>query len=206
MSIASKVAFALQNITASLEALDGVKAVEIEKVFYCRLTDFSELTKASSSELQEQWEIRPKETGNGSVRVRAVNNETFVLTTKVFNTNGEGKIETEIEVTKDIFEAFKSISPIGMYKRRFCFPVPDTDYKWEVDVYFKDKEEQIFQEWVKVDFECESLDTELPPFPLSVSKVISGNRDILTDEEKQQLDELFSTVFIEKNALLKEAE
>lgn len=188
----------LESVAVASEALDGTTAVEREKVFYAKIIDFSELEHAASWEDQEQWEIRPRETGTGVVRVRKTSAGELSLATKVFD--GDSRQETEITITEDIFNGFRAIAPGGMIKRRYIFPIPNTTMKWEIDVY---RLGESWAEWCKIDLECDDLTAKNPPFPIALEKVISGNRALLTQEERDKLDTLFKTVFITANPAVK---
>lgn len=193
--LVSSILQAAMEQLAATEALDGKTAVEREKVFYCQIADFAELEKADSWEKQEQWEIRPKETNAGVVRVRRTSAGEISLATKVFD--GDVRQETEIEISEDIFNGFRSIAPGGMIKTRYNFKIPNTEFKWEIDVY--NNADGSPCEWCKVDLECDSLDMENPPFPITFTKVISGNRAAITPEERSFIETLFSTKFITRN-------
>ena len=180
------------------EALDGRTAIEREKVFYCKIKDFNSLETASRKVYQEQWEIRPKETNTGMIRVRKTSDGELSLTTKVFD--GDSRKETEIEITEDIFDSFRCISPGGMIKTRYVWPIPDTKFKWEVDVY--QNPDGSPYEWCKVDLECDNLEMDNPPFPIEFTTVISGKRDSISEEERIFIDTLFKTKFITPNPVL----
>lgn len=204
------VAVSAENIAASVEAeaADGVSRPELEKVFYCKLEDFSQLDKASLKQHQEQWSLKPEIDVPGSVRVRCLDKgASYVFTIK------NGKNEVEFPASKDGFDAMKAISNNGMIKERFEFPIDtrlfanDEDkkvwegLKWEVDVYFK--EDGSYQEWCKVDLEVPSMEiykgNERPPFPVEFTKVMTGDRSKLNEEETEFLNSLFDTVFISRN-------
>lgn len=197
----------------SMEA-DSSQSVEREKVFYCRIDDFTQLENADRVENQEQWELRPKETDTGCIRVRKTSlvtvgtehspanvNETFIMTTKIYTGENGAVVETEQEVSPDIFEAFKRIAPSGLIKRRFTFNIPNSAYKWEVDVFFDEHGD--YAEWCKVDLEMDNLNEPTPPFPIQFSEVISGNREIQSEEEKARIRTLFQTLFITQNPAVK---
>jgi hypothetical protein len=189
----------LEAAAVAAEALDGKAGIEREKVFYCKIANFTQLEKAASWEDQEQWEIRPTETGTGVVRVRKTSAGELSLATKVFS--GDSKVETEIEIPEDIFEGFRAVAPGGMIKRRYVFPIPDTKFKWEIDVYRVRGDE--WSEWCKVDLECDDLNMDNPAFPIEFSEVISGDRSKITQEQREILDDLFKNVFITPNPKLK---
>lgn len=183
----------------SAPIITGATAVEREKTFYCQIANFAELERADSIVEQEQWEIRPKETNAGVVRVRKTSDGELSLATKVFQ--GDSRLETEITITEDIFNGFRAIAPGGMLKTRYVFNIPNTTLKWEIDVYAN--ADGVESEWCKVDLECDDLDMENPPFPITFNQVISGKRDTMSDEHRALIDNLFKTVFITKNPAIK---
>ena len=193
----------------SMEA-DSTQGVEREKVFYCRIANTAQLENADHIEDQEQWELRPKETDTGCIRVRKTtpvwksgesSEPTYVMTTKIYTGENGAVVETEQDVSPDIFEAFKKIAPSGLVKRRFSFNIPGTTYKWEVDVFFDEHGD--YAQWCKVDLEMDNLNETTPPFPIEFAEVISGNREIQSDEEKARIRGLFQTLFLTQNPAVK---
>jgi hypothetical protein len=178
--------FLRRALSLEEEDTSGKASMEIEKVFYGRLVDHSELLKASSKEHQEQWQIKVPMTtdnaGSGSIRVRRTvpdltdtNNAKYVLTTKLKTGVSGEQIEASIETTEDQFKAFKVLSDNGMVKDRFHFPVPDSQLVWEVDVFYAKGAEVgsgNYHEYVKIDLELPSMDTPLPPFPIRLTDLI----------------------------------
>lgn len=190
-------------LNASLESMptDGKARVEREMEFYGRIVDFSQLSKADSKETQEQWEIRPPldETlkYGGGIRVRCINGDKYVMTVKAFEKGSkQGRLESEIEVSKDMFELFKRLSTGGMVKTRHVFKIDD-QHSWEVDVYTGENGEP--EAWCKVDLELFSKDFQVPALPIQLEEVISSQYGERTDEEIAKIKELMDTVFIRKN-------
>lgn len=190
----------LKQFMLSLEAeLDGKKAQEVEHCILGRLSDFEQLKKATRVEHQEQYEIRTEHDGenqgvNGVIRVRAIDKKTYVLTTKVYYKGRRGCTETEVETTKDMFEHFKKMAPVGHEKLRHFFPTGEAGKEWEVDVYVKDSGE--YEEWVRMELEVNSLKAELPELPLTVEESINCDHSKISDEDKARADKLYDSVFI----------
>lgn len=195
----------------ALEEL-GVSKDEKEHVFYVYLNDFEQLAKAAAKEHQDQWDIKiPRTEDNvagGSIRVRKTTHfdspvgkatkTVYTQTTKVIvNDKGE-KDEYEQEVGSDNFAQFMMLSPYGMVKDRFTFPIEGTDLKWEVDVYLK--ADGTYHNWCKIDLEVEDLNTPIPSeLPIAVTNIILGNPKKNSDEDKVKIRELYDTVFLTRN-------
>lgn len=188
-------------IRASLESqpADGQARVERELVFYGKMVDVEQLGKADSFETQEQWEMRvePGSKGRygGCARVRKINGDKYILTTKTFLHGDDGCQEVEIEVSKDMFEQYKRLATSGMVKTRYFFKIDD-QHTWEVDCYAKD--DGTFEPWVKIDLEL-SGDIEVPNFPIELTNVVYGQPGKRTPEENKLLDLLMKGVFVKSN-------
>lgn len=190
----------LREFMLSLEAeTDGKKAAEVEHCFLGRVKDFEQLKKAERTEHQEQYEVRTKPDGenhgvNGLIRVRAIDKKTYVLTTKVYYKGRRGCTETEVETTKDMFEHFKKMAPVGHEKLRHYFPTDKEGQFWEVDVYVNDNGD--YEDWVRMELEVTNLKDELPEFPLEVEEFINCDHTKISKEEKKKADKLYKETFV----------
>lgn len=148
---------------------------EVEYEIYGRVRDLGELQKAAKKELQEQWGLHVDKTADnaatGGVRVRCIDDEKYILTSKV-KING-GNEEEEVETTPGMFIHFKKLADKGLRKMRFFFPVEGTDFTYEVDAFYNSAGQ--FVPWVKIDLELpagsESLDA-LPELPFEMDDVV----------------------------------
>lgn len=188
------------------EQTDGESRPEIEHTFICRLEDFSQLELADNKILQEQYEIRTddqtkSEGVRGCIRVRAVDGEQFILTTKLYSDDARSCQEASVETTEDMFKHFRTLAPCGSRKLRHVFPVEGTDWKWELDIYFK--ADGSFEEWCRLEIEVPGLEVELPEYPIRFAEVISQT-ETQSEENKELMDRLYSEVFIfsSKDSLL----
>jgi hypothetical protein len=216
---------AFHGLMVALEDDTSGKATnEIEHTYYAQLKDLTQLRKAASLEKQEQWEIRvPLVAGfnalGGQVRIRKIEAATrsgddnihaesetspakYALTIKVQGGDDGGRREAAVEASEDMFTLFKFLSGKGMVKHRYCFPVEGSNRKWEVDVYLK--EDGSYHDWVKIDFEVESLEDTVPPLPVSVDMdtIITAPKDKMTDEENRRVTDLYDKVFLTLNQYL----
>lgn len=130
--------------TISMEALDpadGVTRVEQEIEIYGTMRDMSQLEAATSWEIQEQWGLyipkTAKNGGTGGPRVRmsqpSGGEPVYVLTTKV--KGAAGNDECEEPSSLDMFEMFKRLAESGLRKKRYFFPIPNTEMTFEIDVF-----------------------------------------------------------------------
>lgn len=204
MNYLKRTLLALESICA-----DGSKKKELELVYYVQGADLNAIRAiAVSSEIQEQYAYR---TDGGTLRMRSVTsktgqhedlNDSYILTSKVWQQGTFGKEEVEVVSTEAMFEHFKILFPQGMYKERLCVPHGE-GLKFEVDIFYK--EDGSPQDWIKVDLELpESLVAQRDSFTLP--ETLQGTRAIVsqygerTSEEEAEIKTLYSTVFSTKPA------
>jgi len=191
---------ALENET------DGKVRAEIERVFYARLLDTKTLSNAQSHEDQEQWEIKiPKTDENaaaGRMRVRKITyadgRVEFIRTTKMMLDGVPS--EVEFPSSEDEFNMFKAMAPVGMDKRRYYFPIPGREERFEVDVFRNPDGD--FYRWIKIDLEIPN--PEDPP-PLKFPDGLIDEESLCQasspePEKKALVQELYSRIFLTKNA------
>lgn len=193
----------LRELMPGLEGeADGKKAAEVEHCFVARVSDFEQLKKAQSKEHQEQYEVRTKPGAenygvNGLIRVRAIDKKDYVLCTKVYYKRRRGCTETEVETTKDMFEHFKKMAPVGHEKIRHYFPTEKEGVFWEVDVYVNDQGE--YEPWVRMELEVSSLSEKIPSFPIEVDEWIDCRKDKMNETQQKKVDGLYKKVFIKQS-------
>jgi hypothetical protein len=167
----------LFDISMEAATPDGKAKSEREYEIYGTMRDMSALALAERSELQEQWGIPiDKVNGNaasGSVRVRLTtiaDKPNYVFTSKV-KRDGDNS-EVEFDVTEDLFKHFKLFATQGMIKRRYFFPVPDSDTVYEVDVF--SQPDGTLCPRVKIDLEltCPDEIDALPDFPFEIDDIV----------------------------------
>ncbi len=173
-------------------------------MFYARVESPEVLLKAASMEIQEQWGLWHNQTnknaGSGSVRIRktitkGVGEEglvnvrqlpQYVMTTKIRTSSGDA-LEIPIGTTEDNFKAFRLLAESGMIKHRYIFPIPDTDLKWEVDMFVapgEDKNSTKYLPWCKIDLEVKDKSTAIPDFPAGFLDVIQSGVKGMTGEQQ----------------------
>lgn len=216
------------------EAAAGKPEREKEHTFYARLTDFTQLLKATSCEHQEQWEVKvPKTDKNsavGRIRVRktimrtaGINNAPeYVLTTKASDPGKSGDaLSVPVPTSEAGLAVFKAIAESGMIKERFNFEIEDSK-KWEVDVFYKPEyrddptfevmafgndtvDFSMFHEWVKIDLEVSDLQAAIPQMPFKVEDLITAQHGDRTPEQEAIVCNLYDTVFKVPNQMLSQA-
>lgn len=205
-------------LNVSQESVEGlVSNQEIEYTMYFKLTDPTQLFKATTVTEQEQWELTLPESqnseSNGRMRVRVERPKTeepakYTLTLKVATPGVTGRKELELNIDEEYFEAFKLFCSNGMRKTRFTFPIEgtegtwdeskeDTRLCWEIDV-FDDPSSVGAECWVKVDLEVPQPLETLPEFPLAHDKAITNQWNERTPEEVAFVKQLFDKVYISK--------
>lgn len=192
------------NFLSEAAPANGKREAEDELMFLCKITDFAELNAAYEVEHQEQWELKSRFNGGalnpGTVRVRAINNKEFILTTKIFKGT---TLETEVPTSKDMFEDFKALCPMGQIKKRHKFKIPGfPSMCWEVDVYYKSDGTPV--EYCKIDLEIKDPKFDrnnLPPFPIGVTDIITQNRTPAEEEKSRMLFLNHFVVYNDNNML-----
>lgn len=184
----------IKALFASLEAVSPTVNQEIEYTFFMRISPevLIEIEKnASKIEQQEQWEhfVARPDGKKISIRVRAVNDRSYILCTKLNLPTEVGKREAELPTTKEMFEHFKVFGNTGTRKKRYILPL-ENGLKWEVDVYETSNGE--IHPWIKLDFEVPHKDVPLPQFPFEYEEAILSQPLKRTLEENQLIEKLFS--------------
>lgn len=182
-------------------ALEETEALEeIEYMFFLKLEDFSQLSKAKNKESQEQWSILfQRDKVENVIRVRKTvkeGNETFVLASKVNFANLDGKWELEREVERSHFEQVKEMAGDGLIKERYFFPVDGTDLTWEVDVFYDGGGNPV--EWVKLDLEVPKRLATLPDYPLEYADVFDKQFEERNEKEHKFVSDLFKNHYCVK--------
>jgi hypothetical protein len=182
-------------------AADGAETlVELEHTWYGRLTDRTILDSAASVEKQEQWTVRAKPGDackyGGSIRVRQSqrgSDTSYMLCIKAFESGKRGCLENEFEVNDTTFEQFRRIAESGMIKTRYTFPIANTDYAFEVDVYDG-------TDWVKIDLEIDNPQFVIPDLPIPLEGCFRDSQHNRTDAQQKLVDELMERYFCRKNS------
>lgn len=165
MGLLEEVCFGIESVQPN-----GVQKAEKEYEIYGRMVDIGLLGSAVRSELQEQWGLPidkvPENAASGSIRVRMIDNEKYVFTSKVkTQTSNE---EVEFDASEDLFVHFRKFATQGLRKVRHFFPVEGTDFIYEVDAFYGPN--GTFVPWVKIDLEFTDSMTidNLPDFPFEL--------------------------------------
>lgn len=199
-------------IQLSAELLTQVMAVEslsmeqtaneIERVWFVKISDFEQFTKAPKSEIQEQWEYK-LERGDkhlGTLRSRSLDNgDRFELTIKVYRKDGPGVIETNLAATDDVHETIKALADRVIRKVRYVYPVSVThqgeelELCWEIDAFLLPDGE--FYPWIKIDFEIPDPAISTPKIPFQYDELINASFDAtLSSDEKDQIDTIYRDI------------
>ena len=204
-----------QHVAAEAESSGtGSMTKETEYAIYARLTDFTQLQKAASVEEQEQWMIRLEKTdknaASGSIRVRRVQvkdaDPQYLICTKTkLKAEAEGastSAEVEIPTTEENFIQFRFLADQGMLKHRYCFPILGSERCWEVDVYPDGNGG--YHEWVKIDYETDNPEAQLPELPMQFAEVIMppGFPNDGGDQREDRVWMIYDRCFLRKNIYL----
>lgn len=169
---------------------DGQKHIELEYTFYGKLDDFSVLDSeiVTSKEEQDQYFI-PIDNDTIGARIRRINKTQHVLTVKARREGVKGKEEVEQEISEDMFNLLRESSDKGYRKIRYVIPAPNTELKWEVDVFLDANEQR--HPWVKLDLEVTSEDQQPPQLPFKLTEKIVAQGSRKTEAENLFIEKLW---------------
>lgn len=168
----------------------GGVSLEREITFYVKLSDLTVLQNLESIE-QIQWKLDLK--GNhpdARFRARQENGKLHSICCKIPHKSGEGNVEAETEVDAEFWNfMIKCFGNHGYKKTRYIYPIPETDLKFEIDVFISESGQQ--HPFVKVDLEYPTDMPALPPFPFEIDRdtVIDGTDP--SEEEEKFIDNLW---------------
>lgn len=195
-------------LNVSLEALvgGGETVKEREYEIYGRVDDLAAMKAAASRyEYQEQWGMPAdfgKEAGIfGSIRVRMTregDDGAVRYEQTIKQKQDDGSDENEIEIGEATFKIFSLLVPNGLLKTRYFFPLKDTDYELQVDVFHGPDGKQC--NVVKIDLEVPegvSVDKIVIPFAIEVTRVIAPGKK--SAEDSEYVRDLFTNHYEFKN-------
>lgn len=188
---------------------DGKNNKEIEIVYYGKLTDMSQLEKATSKEDHEQWEIKIKKNDKnaveGRIRVRKTtksddSNSTsaYNLTAKTKGKKFDGDNEVCTPASPELFRQFQLMAETGMIKTRYHFEVDN--HVFELDVF--KKPDGGYHEYVKVDIELTAEGEAIPELPFKLDELITNQESDQTEEEKKKIEKLYKDCFLTTNIVV----
>lgn len=177
----SRIALAVENY--------GV-GVERELTFYVKMSDLSVLENLTAIK-QEQWKLDLKgEHPDAKFRARVEDGKAHSICCKIPHRSGEGMVEAETLVNDEFYNfMIKFFGHHGYKKTRYIYPIPETDLKFEIDVFLSESGHP--HPYVKVDLEYPEALMVMPafPFPVDEDTAIIGNE--MTKEEEAFVDDLW---------------
>lgn len=191
--------FLRRQLAVSLESDEnGQREQELEYTFYGKLANPDELNNAYAARRIEQWDV-PLLSEEGKLRIRMVSEgaqafdkrpRRYLMCTKIDRQGRDGEEEVEAEITQHQFEHMRELGDNGRTKTRYYFQVEDQAHLvWEIDVFKTQQGEDSL--WVKVDLEVEEPLTEIPPWPVTFTEIITNQKDEQDDDEKATISQLW---------------
>ncbi len=178
---------------------NGIRQIELEYTFYGKLKNVQDLDKfAAKKEIQEQWLVPVETDVRGKARIREINGDQWVLTTKIRREGVRGSEEVECLISKDMYASLREMGTGGYKKVRYYFPVPDSGLVWEIDAFFT-RQGQL-SDWVKVDLEVPNAGKNIPDLPIPFDQIISHQPQDYTGEEKRTVDYLWDELWTSLDA------
>lgn len=164
--------------------------LERELVFYVKMSDLRVLEELASIE-QVQWKLDLKAPHpEARFRARLEDGKVHSICCKIPHSSGVGEVEATSIVDKAYWEFnVQYFGHHGYKKTRYIYPVPNTDLKFEIDVFLSESGQP--HPFVKVDLEYDGDIQAIPafPFPVDEDTAIDGNNP--TKEEQEFIDDLW---------------
>ena len=200
---------ALARSISQEDHADGLARVETELVFYAKFDLAALMEIGKEPTYQEQYEVM---NSRGTIRVRCIDHEEYILCSKTWKPGVKGKIEVEQTTTEAMFKNFKAMAPSGLCKTRYYIAIegtegtwPKTDdfdpplngaLCWEVDVFHPDLDTSKAAEWCKIDLEIPAKFNELnvPDLPAIFTDVLKTKAMNRSAEEQAKIDEILNSV------------
>jgi CYTH domain-containing protein len=182
--------------------VNGKSQKELEYTFVGYIDDLDTIvSNASHVEIYEQWWMSTDDSRNtgkmsGTFRVRSINNKKYTMTIKERSRNSGGAheaVETEVTISKDMFESFKKLAPMGIMKTRYSFPIPNSNYTWEIDVFTLESGD--VYDWCKMDLEVKNELKSIPEAPKGISQVV----DTKDRSYKKEVDRILQKPVIHRD-------
>lgn len=173
----------------AIEDHQGVQ-LERELCFYVKMSDLKVLDELPSIQ-QVQWQLDLKgRNPNARFRARLEDGKVHSITCKIPHSSGEGEVEAMSLVNEDYWNSqVKWFGHHGYKKTRYIYAIPNTDLKFEIDVFISESGSP--HPYVKVDLEYPHDMVEFPPFPFPVDEESAIDGTNPTKEEKEFIDDLW---------------
>ena len=114
--------------TEAFEWMAGQTKLEVEFTIYAELQDTRVLEQAVTKELQHQVNISLDTDTEVRQRIRSVNEKRWILTTKEPPERGFGNLETECDISKDMYGTLmRATKEKLVVKTRYRYPIPGTN-------------------------------------------------------------------------------
>lgn len=179
----------LNGLNLSLEDIDGKVHVEREFTIYAHMIDLSQLDDCESKETHEQWKL-PLASDKVRARLRLIDDRRHTMAVKKpLDGDSMGCYEVESDISPDMYKFLRLVSTDGYKKIRYNKQIPNSNLKWEIDVFFDQTGNP--HPWVKIDMEIDINKDAFPKFPFDLSEIIIMD-DELTNEQKSFIDNLWN--------------
>lgn len=178
------------KLNLASEEFGGV-GLERELTFYVKMSDLNDLKSLDSIE-QLQWRLDLKDSKrpDAKFRARQEDGKLHSICCKIPHKTGEGDVEAETEVNAEFWNFMvKLFGNHGYKKTRYIYPIPETDLKFEIDVFLSESGQQ--HPFVKVDLEYPSTLPALPPFPFEIDQDTAIDGSNPDKEEQDFIDNLW---------------
>lgn len=177
----------------ALEDYNGRMEQEVEFTLYAKVPSLNEIEKlAVRKEVHEQWDlpVNPPSSLNGRVRLRKIDDRRNTMTTKIKRSAVPGFEEVNADIPEDLFKHLREFCMRGFKKTRYDIPIPNSDLKWEVDVFLS--QSGAAHPWVKVDVEVHNLSDKIPDLPFTYEEAFFADDPDLEESKRRFIDKLWN--------------
>lgn len=184
--------------TSSNEDVINSTVKEVEITIYAKVKNVDEVEQLAVERRRfEQWEI-PVDSDDGRLRIRAIDDVQFQLTSKTYEKGFVGALEHTTMIAKEQFMNIKKMCDNGYFKTRLTIPMRTSSLKWEVDLHYT-KGGSGYSNWVKIDLENVSTLNDVPedvPFECSELIVVLPGDEELPEQDKRTIDHLWEEEWV----------
>lgn len=184
------------------ESTSGQAEQEVEHVFYGKIADGNQLIELAKQPyvtkiLQEQFQVKldlgkMSDKMGKTVRVRRVNKEKTVLSSKTWVEGQDGVTESPpVEVGDDIYNFFQHLAGEGIYKLRYVIQPQDWPRKLELDVFLDANYQPTG--YAKFDFEVGSEQERPPSLPVTLTDLKHFNPFRATDGDRAMMKQFMES-------------
>jgi len=142
------------NNFISLESNDESKKVSVRRYLYGTVENFDFLSKAIGAEKHEYWYLENDKGHVGICKVIDLQDASqgvkYGLVLKPTVDGEQIRIEKEIAISNDEFNAFKNMCSDGMLRDSYFFDLENSELRWKVDCFASENKGELYSNVVRL--------------------------------------------------------